>query len=243
VVAHNAVSRGRRDSRMISIVMPTLDEAANLAARAAELAGQPGDWEWIVSDGGSTDGTVACARRLGARVLETARSRGGQLNAGAAVATGTTILFLHADTALPPGALDAIRRATARGVRAGCFRLRFDGRTLAERTFAGWYAAQQRLLRVTFGDSAIWVDRRLFERLGGYPALPVMEDYAFTRELARGTRMVTLPLAVTTSARRFRRRPLRAIGIWALMLALYHLGVPPSRLARIYHPEKRVTRP
>jgi len=221
---------------MISVVMPTLEEAPNLAARAAELARQSEPWEWIVADGGSRDATVAEARRLGARVVEAARGRGGQLNAGAAAATGATILFLHADTALPDGALDAIRHATALGARAGCFRLRFDGRTLSERLFARWYRAQQRSLRVTFGDSAVWVERRLFERLGGYPALPVMEDYAFIRELARRTRLVTLRLAVTTSARRFRHRPLRAIGIWTLMLALYHLGVPPSRLARIYHP-------
>lgn len=222
---------------LISIVMPALDEAANLPARAREITRQAEPWEWIVADGGSADATVALARAAGAKVVRTARGRGIQLDAGARVARGEALLFLHADTVLADGAISAIRAALRQpDVAGGNFALRFDERGPAALLFEFCYLAQQRLAHTYFGDSAIFVRRHVYDRIGGFGAAPVMEDYAFVRRLERAGRTVRLPLAVTTSSRRYRGRPLRALARWISIMALYRLGVSPQRLARWYRP-------
>ncbi|MGH7729081.1 MAG: TIGR04283 family arsenosugar biosynthesis glycosyltransferase [Vulcanimicrobiaceae bacterium] len=229
---------------MISVVTPAFNEAQTLPLRAAELAQDAGSHEWIVVDGGSEDDTLAVARRCGARVVPAPRSRGLQQNAGAAVARGEALLFLHADTALPQGALAAIR-AVLLDPRVDCgnftFRFADDGRTGA--FLSWWYVLQQRAFGVCFGDSALWVRRAAFEAVAGFPDEPIMEDYALVRKLlARGGRASfrRLPLVVRSSARRYRGRPLRTIALWALMLGLYHVGVAPKHLARLY-PSRRAS--
>lgn len=205
--------------------------------RAAELAVQTAPWEWIVADGGSRDATIEVARAAGARIVTAPRGRGPQLNAGAAVALGEVLLFLHADTTLPPGALGAIRTAAADpALRGGNFRLRFEGQDLASRLFTVYYRAQQRWLNMYYGDSAIFVRREVFAALGGFRDDPIMEDYDFVRRLERLGRTCCLPLVVTTSARRYRGRVVGTIATWATIVLLYKLGVPPDRLARLYAP-------
>lgn len=224
---------------LISIVTPALNEAHTLPLRAGDLRVQDGEWEWIVADGASDDATVEVARACGARVVHAPRGRARQLDAGAAAATGEVLLFLHADTALPAGALAAIRGALRRPeVAGGNFRLRFDERGPSAVLFEWIYAVQQTVLRTYFGDSAIFVRRAVFDRLGGFGTVPVMEDDAFVRRLERGGRTVRLPLAVVTSARRYRGRPLRTLARWIAIMVLARLGVPPQRLARLYPPHR-----
>ena len=224
---------------LVSVVMPTLDEAANMRMRAREIARQDGPCEWIVADGCSSDDTVALATSFGARTIACPRGRGEQLDAGARVASGEILLFLHADTALPDGAFAAMRRALRDPqIVGGNFRLRFTGEGFFTRSLAWCYANQQRVFGAFFGDSAIFVRRVVFDELDGFGGMPLMEDYAFVRRLRRRGRTRRLDLAVTTSSRRFERNPFRALALWVSIMVLYYAGVPPVRLARMYRPHR-----
>ena len=220
---------------LISIVTPTLNEETTLPHRATELAAQTPPWEWIVADGGSRDATISVGTSLGARVVASPRGRGLQLNAGAALAQGEVLLFLHADTVLPPGSLEAIRAALVEPrLIGGNFDLRFEGEDRASQVLTGLNRAQRRLFNVYYGDSAIFVRREVFESLGGFRDYPIMEDYDFVQRMKRLGKTTCLPLTVTTSARRYRGRIVKTAAIWGSIFLLYNLGVPPSRLVRLY---------
>lgn len=221
----------------MSVIVPTLEEESTLGRCLDALGAMPGRLEVIVSDGGSADGTREIAGRH-PRVdllIEAPPGRARQMNAGAARATGPTLLFLHADTRLPADAWAAITRAVADpGVSGGNFRLRFDGGGLFSRLLGSVYALQRRG-GVFYGDSAIFARRQAFDRLGGYPDQPVMEDFEMARGLARLGRTVCLPGPAVTSSRRWRRSGIiRTVASWLIVRWLYQLGVAPGRLARIY---------
>jgi rSAM/selenodomain-associated transferase 2 len=219
----------------LSVVVPTLDEERTLAATLA-AARQPGVDEIIVVDGGSRDATGAVARALADRVLVAARGRAVQMNAGAAAARGDVLLFLHADTRPPPryAALigDALRDPRVVG---GRFDVRLDAPGIAFRVIERLISARSRLTRVATGDQAPFVRRAVFERLGGYPPWPLMEDLALARAMKRAGRVVCLRARVVTSARRWQRHGIArtVVRMWVLRLAFY-AGVSPSRLARAY---------
>ena len=227
---------------MISIVVPTLNEARNLPRLLAELAGEVPAHEVIVVDGGSDDGTDALARRAGVRLLPSAPGRGQQLAAGAAAARGEILLFLHADSRFPAGGLARIREALA--ARPTCpggnFRLVFDGGTSFSRWLTGFYA-RIRSLGFYYGDSAVFVRRSAYEEIGGIRQIALMEDYDFTRRLERKGRTCCIedpPL--TTSSRRFEgRRPAAIVWGWIEIHLLFHLGVSPAVLARRYEAQRR----
>ena len=219
----------------ISVIMPTLNEASNVSARAAEIQAQLGPLEWIVCDGGSVDGTVEIARALGAVVVCGQRGRARQMIGGANASTGDTLLFLHADTALPLGAFDAIRHALADpAIVGGNFTLQFDKRDATARFLELVYAGRQRFLRSYFGDSAMFVRRPIYDRIGGFRDMPIMEDYAFARSLQKSGKTKRLALNVVTSSRRYSSRPLATIWNWITIMTLYRLGVSPMRLAHLY---------
>ncbi len=226
---------------MLSIVIPTWNEAARLpqtlaAWQSARVAG-----EIVVADAHSPDGTGALAQHLGARMVASPRGRGAQLRAGAEAARGDWLLFLHADTLPGAGVAAAVARFVADPAnrdRAGYFRLRLDDPAHAARRverMADWRA---RVFGLPYGDQGLLLARALYERADGYPPIPIMEDVALVRRLGRqfGRRcLVPLDAEVVTSAERYRRhgywlRPMRNL----CCLALYALGVPPAALARIY---------
>ncbi len=219
----------------LSIVIPTLDEADAIAACLRHVAEHAPEAERIVADGGSRDGTPALAAPL-ARVVASAPGRARQLNAGAAVATGDWLLFLHADTRLPAGCAAAPREAAARGYEMGAFRLRIAGRH-ALLPLLGWGATQRsRWLGIAFGDQAPFMRREFFARRGGFPDLPLMEDYAFFRALRRdGIGCYLSPLAVVTSGRRW-----DAQGFWRTWWQMrrnlwrFERGGDPTLLASRY---------
>ncbi len=227
---------------MISIVIPTMNEAERLPNLLARLAAEPVAHEVIVVDGGSTDATVFAARAAGARVLRASPGRGQQLAAGVATACGDTLLFLHADSRFPPGGLAQIDLAMARDpdCPGGNFRLVFDGDSPFSRWLTGFYA-WIRARGLYYGDSGIFVRRSVYDEIGGIRPIEVMEDYDFTRRLERRgrTRCIEDPPLITSSRRFEGRQPFSIVLGWLEIHALYHLGVSPRLLARRYESQRR----
>jgi rSAM/selenodomain-associated transferase 2 len=219
---------------MISVIIPTLNEAAHLPATLQHIRRNPVSHEILVVDAGSVDGTPALAASAGCRVLTSpVRQRASQMNLGAREAGGDIFLFLHADTWVGAGALDQIEQAV-HGGRAvgGAFARKFDG--------ASWFLdftcrlaeLRSRRLGWFLGDQGIFVGRRVFEDLGGYRDMPLFEDLDFSRRLARHAHVLTLRPPVIASARRFAQRGAFAT-TWTdfLLTARYLCGVDPNRLA------------
>jgi rSAM/selenodomain-associated transferase 2 len=219
---------------VLSIVIPTLDAAATLPDTIAAL-GSLSDHELIVVDGGSRDETATIATATGALLIAAARGRGTQLAAGAAAARGAWFLFLHADTRLAPGWSDDVQRHMAADeFRAAYFRFALDDASGAARRVERLVRWRCRAFALPYGDQGLLVSRRLYDEVGGYRPMPLMEDVDLIRRIGR-RRLVELPSAALTSAARYRRdgwwlRPMRNLGI----LALWHLGAPPEFLRRIY---------
>lgn len=223
-----------RTPARISVVIPALNEAGYIGRTLCSVEKQRGPKEAVVVDGGSTDGTPARAAAAGARVIAAARGRADQMNAGAARTHGSVLLFLHADTTLPEGALAAVRRALSdRQTDAGTFRLRFNRQTPLLRLYG--LATRIRWRRFCYGDRGLFVRRRVFEAVGGYPDWPIFEDLELAGRLHRGGRFRYLPLEVTTAARRFERNgPLRQQLHNFLLWSRYLLGADPQAAACRY---------
>jgi rSAM/selenodomain-associated transferase 2 len=220
----------------LDVVIPTLNAGATLAATLASLQGDL-SIAIAVCDGGSTDDTAAIARQAGATVVTASAGRGGQLAAGANVGDASWILFLHADTVLGPGWANTIRAFTSRQTnigKAGYFRLRFcsaDPRARRVERLAAW---RSRRLGLPYGDQGLLIARSLYEYLGGFKSLPLMEDVELVRRVGRKN-LVPLDADSVTSAVRYERdgwvmRPLRNLSC----LALYLAGMPPGVVARLY---------
>ncbi|MCH7935735.1 MAG: TIGR04283 family arsenosugar biosynthesis glycosyltransferase [Proteobacteria bacterium] len=227
---------------MISVIIPTLNEARNLPGLLKALRGETVAHEVLVVDAYSLDGTAAQARDLGVRVVMSNPGRGRQIDEGARHARGGILLFLHADSVFPQGGFAAVDHALAANPNApgGNFRLLFDGDDGFSRWLEGFYA-WIRARGVYYGDSGIFVRRDVYDRLGGIRPLALMEDYDFVRRLERaGETLCIGDPPLITSSRRFRgRRPVRIIIGWLWIHALFLLGVPPDRLARLYDSERR----
>lgn len=223
---------------MLSIVIPTLNEAAAIGRLLPDLAQMCPEAEAIVVDGGSTDGTQELVRRFPrARLIEASRGRARQMNAGAWTAGGSTILFLHADTVLPPDALHAIAEALRDpDVVGGRFDVRFDNPRTIFALIATMMNFRSRLTGICTGDQALFVRRQTFDELEGYPDIPLMEDVELSRRLKRRGRMACLRLRVTTSARKWEREgAIRTIALMWTLRFLYWAGVKPARLHRWYY--------
>ncbi|MCA8883751.1 MAG: TIGR04283 family arsenosugar biosynthesis glycosyltransferase [Rhodobacteraceae bacterium] len=223
----------------ISVVVPSLNAGPGFAAMLAALTPGLSEGllrELVVSDGGSTDDTLAIAEAAGARVIRGARGRGGQLRRGVAAAEGAWLLVLHADTQLAPDWPEAVRaHLTAHPDRAGYFWLRFRASGLAPRMVAGGANLRSRFFGLPYGDQGLLIPRALYDSAGGYPDIPLMEDAALARAL-KG-RLVPLAAVATTSAARYRNRGWArqtAANLWRLLR--WRLGASPDQLARDYAP-------
>jgi rSAM/selenodomain-associated transferase 2 len=222
-------------SPRLSIIIPTLNEAENIADTLASTRGGP-EVEVIVVDGGSRDRTCGIAKSRGAKVITSLPGRARQSNCGAANAEGETLLFLHGDTRLPERFEDHVYQTFVQpGTVAGAFKLRIDESLVGIRLIEWVANLRSTWFGLPYGDQAIFVGAGLFGSLGGFPEMPIMEDFELIRRLRRLGRIRIVPAPVLTSARRWER-----IGIWraavinyAIPLA-YYAGVSPSRLVRWY---------
>lgn len=220
----------------VSVVVPVLDEATTIDRLLDSLLIVSGIGEVVVVDGGSRDDTLARAQAHGThpRTAASEAGRAIQMNRGAEIARGEVLLFLHADTRLPPAAGVAIDAAVRAGAIGGNFAIHFDGGGAFSRLLQAVYRFQN-AFGVFYGDSAIWVRRDVFVALGGYRPLPIMEDYDLARRLRRAGRVRRLPYPVLTSARRWQRHGVvRTVATWVLIRYLFLIGVPTSRLAVLY---------
>ena len=220
----------------LSIVMPVFDEATEIDAALAALAPLRADGhQLLVVDGGSRDGTLSqCAGRAD-EVLHAPRGRASQMNAGAAHAQGDVLLFLHVDTRLPNDAAAVIEQSIEAGAAWGRFDVTITGRSLMFPVIAALMNQRSRWSGIATGDQAIFVRRELFERLGGYADLPLMEDIELCKRLRACSAPACLRQRVLTSGRRWEQR-----GVWRTVLLMWRLrwrywrGEPAEALARAY---------
>ncbi|MBI5513978.1 MAG: TIGR04283 family arsenosugar biosynthesis glycosyltransferase [Deltaproteobacteria bacterium] len=231
---HSAAVKAR-----ISVIVPVLDEVRRIDALLGALVppGAPDPClEVIVVDGGSRDGTQARVRAFpSVRLVEAPRGRARQMNAGAREASGEALLFLHADTTLPPGALDRLRETLDAGADFGCFELSIESQDPRLRVASTMISLRSRLIPSATGDQAQWFRRAFFWRLGGFPDLPLFEDLRIVGTAAGRGRYACVPLRVGTSARRWQAHGVsRTMARMLLLRGLYHLGVDPRVLARFY---------
>ncbi len=220
---------------MISVVIPALDEE-KLVTASVESALRGWGAQVILADGGSADRTVAMACAAGAIVVTSPPGRARQMNAGAAAATGEILLFLHADTRLPEGYQESVREILARpGVSAGAFSLRIDGPGAGLRMIEAAANWRSRHLRLPYGDQAIFLTMELFRSLGGFPEIPILEDFALVRKLRNLGGIAVAPAPVATSARRWLQSGCwRTTMIHQAVVVGYLLGISPERLTRGY---------
>ncbi|MCG9966777.1 TIGR04283 family arsenosugar biosynthesis glycosyltransferase [Pelotomaculum terephthalicicum JT] len=220
---------------LISIVIPTYNEAETIGSTIEHLRPWSDMIEIIVVDGGSSDGTAGLIPE-GIKLIQSPRGRAVQMNAGARQATGKALLFLHSDTRLPHGFLRQIELALANhSVAGGAFKVKFDHPGLFFHIAALGSNLRAGLARIYFGDQAIFARRETFNKLGGFPAVELMEDWEFSRRLGRAGKTMLLPGPVTTSARRWLLYgKWRTAWLMHKLKLLYLLGVSPAALKRMY---------
>lgn len=234
------------DARSISVIVPTLNEEAGIgdtllalryALEGMVMPGNPVKLEIIVSDGGSTDRTRDVAAGLAHKVVESARGRGVQMNAGAGAASGDVFLFLHADCHLPSGAYTRVCEALSDdAVSAGAFDLRIGHEGIWARVVEWVANRRSRLTRVPYGDQGLFMRAVTFRAIGGYKPIPLMEDVEIALRLKKLGRIVFLKEQITASPRRWMKEGVvrATIRDWALMVAYLVFRVPPEKLLRHY---------
>ncbi|MBI5776284.1 MAG: TIGR04283 family arsenosugar biosynthesis glycosyltransferase [Nitrospirae bacterium] len=225
---------------MISVIVPAYNEESALPATLSGLLAQPGEYEVIVVDGGSTDRTREIAQaEPRVRLLAASKGRAVQMNAGAKEARGEWLLFLHADTLLPDGALVRLNQMEGdANVQAGGFLHQFSGRDWRLRLISFLDNFRCVRSRIIYGDQAMFVRRTLFERLGGFPDQPILEDVAFCEKLIRMTEPVLFAPPVITDSRKFLK-----MGVWKsfarVLLIILHAQFRLPVLPRVFFQDIR----
>ncbi len=222
-----------------SIIIPVLNEGDRINALIEHIRNQGFEpaYEIIVVDGDPQGGTVRAIGSEGVVTIITEKGRGRQMNAGAAAARGDILIFLHADTKLPDGALKKISRALEKqDYVGGAFDLKIDSDTLFLRYISVRASLRSRWNRIPYGDQAIFLRKKYFDEIGGFKDIPLMEDVELMRRIKKDGRKISiLPDKVTTSARRWQRDgPIYTTVRNQVLVALFRLGVSPGRLAKHY---------
>lgn len=225
----------------LSVIVPVWQEAATIVATLQTLAPlRVAGHQVIVVDGGSTDGTPQLAEGLCDRVVTSARGRALQMNAGAQVATGDILLFLHADTRLPASALDALAQFSDSRKAWGRFDVRLSGKRPLFRVIAWFMNQRSRFSGIATGDQALFVRRPVFEALRGFEPLPLMEDVELSSRLRLVSRPFCIRDPVITDSRRWEQH-----GAWRTILLMWRLrwrywrGESPESLVTVYRSDVR----
>ena len=221
-------------SQKISLIIPVLNEAKILEQRLSHLQSELGNHELIIVDGGSSDGSVAIAEKYG-KVVTSVCGRAKQLNAGAAAASGDILTFLHADIWLESGALAAVKTALCSGYVGGGFRQKIDAKNILYRAIEIAGNIRGKYLKVFYGDSGIFLKRTDFEKIGGFPEIPILEEMEFSKNLRKlGKTTLVIP-HIHISARRWETKGIvrTTVNNWLITL-LYFLKFSPERLAKLY---------
>ncbi len=214
---------------MITVIIPVLNEEKALPLCLSQLFMQPGEFEVIVVDGGSTDRTRDIAKSYPVNVvLSSCRGRARQMNAGADNATGDWLVFLHADTSLPARAFEKIEYLTARqSVSAGCFHQQFSGRHILLKAISWLHNWRCQRSRIIYGDQCLFIRRAMFEQLGGFPDTEILEDVMLSEKIVESCQPVILEDAVITDSRKFEQRGIiRSFAEVFLIMSCYELGLP-----------------
>ena len=216
----------------ITMILPIYNESKTIGNMLEQLENLPGDWEILFADGGSRDDTLT---KIGDRytVLCAPKGRANQMNFAAGQASGDVLWFVHCDSRLPQDAHAQISRAVAKGVKWGCFRIGFDrgGLFMAYNTVMSNLRAKR---GTPFGDQGIWIKKEVFDSMGGFPDLPIMEDYEFSRRM-KGTPVCQLPGRIITSGRRYEKGfPILTALRMVHLRHLYRSGVDIQEIARRY---------
>jgi rSAM/selenodomain-associated transferase 2 len=221
-------------SRKVSVIIPILNEAKVLDKTLSQLQSELGPHELIIVDGGSTDNSVRIAEKYG-KVVISERGRAKQLNTGAAAATGDILLFLHADIWLGPGALAAVESALSSGYIGGGFRQKIDGKSPLYRMIEIAGNIRGKYLKVFYGDSGIFLARADFEKTGGFPDIPILEEMEFSKGLRKLGKTTLVTPCIHLSARRWETRGIvrTTLNNWLITL-LYFLKFSPVQLAKLY---------
>lgn len=223
--------------KSLSIIIPVLNEAALIQHHLRELRRTVSDaTEIIVVDGGSTDETLTLAHPLADQVITSSKGRAAQMNAGAAIAQGQCLLFLHIDTQLPVNVLKQLSKASESDW--GFFAIRLSGQRWEFRLIEFMINARSRLSAVATGDQCIFIGRQLFAQCGGYKALPLMEDVEISKRLRRIQSPMVITNKAVTSSRRWEEH-----GIWRTVILMWRLrwaffrGADPHTFAERYYPK------
>jgi rSAM/selenodomain-associated transferase 2 len=220
---------------MISVIIPVINEANNIKNISRDLLDNS-EVEIIIVDGGSQDETVEIARDLGLKVISSERGRAKQMNLGASVARGDILLFLHADTQLPLGFEKLVIQALSRSQTvAGAFSLKIASKMRGIKLIEKIVNMRSRLFQLPYGDQAIFISQDWFNKVGGFPDLPIMEDFELILRLKKLGRISIIPTPVITSARRWEK-----LGVWKTtwinqqIIMAYFLGISPLKIASWY---------
>lgn len=219
---------------MISVIIPILNEAKILEKTLSRLQPELENHELITVDGGSTDSSISIAKKYG-KVIKSERGRAKQLNAGAAAATGDILIFLHADVWLEPGAFGAVEKTLSSGAVGGGFLQKIDGPSILYRIIEITANMRGKYLKVFYGDSGIFVSRSDFQRIGGFPEVPIMEEMGFSKALRGLGKTTMVKPCIHISARRWEANGIirTTVKNWFITL-LYFLGFSLERLAKLY---------
>ena len=216
----------------VSVVIPVLNEEVCITRNLERLKKQIGNFEIIIVDGGSKDNTVRIAGKYG-RVFRSRKGRGVQMNYGADKAKGSILLFLHADTLLPEGAIKEVEKVVKEGYDGGRFRHSFDSKSL--RLKLGSLFLNLGIMPFTFGDMGWFVTKKMFKKLKGYGEMSLMEDMDFAKRLSKEGRIILLKSKVVTSARRFIKYGItRQFLLDCMLLFLFFINISPEKSSKLY---------